>query len=133
MSAEAKTGNQPDQYILSGDGIHVTYSTTSFTGQPQFNYHSAALNKLFIGDDIRTVETELGTLVTVTLNMTPDMGSTTFTLLIPRVKLPASNTTNIVTDGITTLHKTTIAGPPVGQDDFYTTQRLQGTASFVFF
>ena len=133
MSAENSGVKQPTQYAVSGDGIHVTYSTSSFAGPPQFNYHSAALNKLFVGDQVRTTETELGTLVSVTLNLTPDAGSTTFTLLVPRVSLGTSNSVNIVTDGITALHKTTIAGPPHGQMDFYTAHRLHGTAAFVVF
>lgn len=133
MSAEESRLKQPNLYELSGDGIQVTYSTSSFDGSSHFNYQDSSVNKLFMGEQIRTVETEIGTLVTVTLKQIADGDSTSFTLLIPRVTLNPSNSADIVTDGITTLHKGTFAGPPVGQDDFYTVHRLQGTASFVVF
>lgn len=133
MSAEVRHFKRPNFYELAGDGIQLTYSTSSFEGSPHFNYHSASVNKLFVGEQIRLVETELGTLVTVMINQTPDAGSTSFTLLVPRVNLRVSDGANIVTEGITTLHKTSIIGPPNGQTDFYTTHRLHGTASFVFF
>jgi hypothetical protein len=124
---------EPNFFQLSGYGIRLSYSTSGFDGKPHFSYQSAHLSKSFIGDEIRTVDTEIGTLVSVTLDLTPDFGSTSFTLLVPRVRLPASDSVNIVTDGITTLHRTSIIGPPMGQDDLYTVQRLHGTAEIVKF
>jgi hypothetical protein len=124
--------NQPNLFTLSGNGIHVTYSTTSLTGKPLFNYHDAFQVKNFSGDEIQTAETVLGNLVTVSLVRTIDSGSTTFTLLVPSVNLPPSNSANIITEGITTLHKFRI--PPLhGQTELYTVHRLHGTASFVVF
>ena len=124
---------QPNLFEVSGYGIQVTYSTTSLNGQPQFNYQDAHQSKLFIGDQILTEATEIGTLVSVMLQLTPDAGSTEFTLVVPRINLRQFDTVNITTIGITTLHKTTIVGPPHGQTDFYTVHQLQGTASLVVF
>jgi hypothetical protein len=125
---------QPTLYELSGDGLQITYMTTSLTGDPQFYYHDASESKVFTGDQIRTtVEPELGTLVSVVIRLTVDAGSTTFTLLVPRVSLRLSDSVPITTVGITTLHKFSIIGPPHGQSDFYTPHRLQGTAAFVVF
>jgi hypothetical protein len=122
--------NQPTLYELSGRGIHVTYSTTSLQGKPLFNYHDAFQVKNFSGDEIQTVDTILGILVTVFLIRTVDTGSTTFTLLVPRVNLPPSNSANITTEGITTLHKFSII-PLQGQTELYTVHPLHGTARFV--
>ena len=125
---------KPTLYQLSGDSIHITYSTTSFAGSPLLHYQDATHTREFTDKDIRTIDTELGALVTVTLNLTPDLGSTTFTVLIPRVGLGLSDSAHIVTEGITTMHRTTIIGPALqGQTDFYTFRRLQGTAAFVVF
>jgi hypothetical protein len=124
--------NQPNLYQVSGSGIHVTYSTTSLQGQPHFNYHDAFQVKNFTGNQIQTVDTILGTLVTVFLHQTIDAGSTTFTLVVPHVNLPASNVANITTEGITTLHKFSII-PIQGQTELYTVHPLHGTASFVVF
>ena len=44
---------EPNLYEVHGHGIHVTYSTTSITGKPLFNYHDAAQTKNFSGDQIQ--------------------------------------------------------------------------------
>jgi hypothetical protein len=125
--------NQPNLYELSGNNLHVTYSTTSITGKPLFHYHDGFQVKNFSGNEIQVAETVLGNLVTVFLIRTIDSGSTTFTLLVPAVHLPPSNVAGIKTEGITTLHKFAIVNPPQGQTELYTVQRLQGTARFVVF
>ncbi len=62
--------------------------------------------------------------------MTVDRGSTTFSLLLPRVNLPPSNVQNVTAEGITTLQRFSVPAPQ-GQTQFYTVHSLQGTASFV--
>jgi hypothetical protein len=121
----------PNLFELAGDGISVSYATTSFGGKPVLSYHDTFQSKSFIGDQIRTVETEIGTLVTVTIFLTVDSGSTTFTILIPVVNLRLSDSAQISTYGLTTLHRFSIIGPPPGQAESYTAHRLYGTASFV--
>ena len=122
--------NQPNQFELSGGGIHVTYSTTSFSGKPLFNYHDSLQSKNFMGDEIKTEESVLGTLVTVFLHQTADAGSTTFTLIVPHVSLPPSDVANIRTEGVTTLHRSSII-PIQGQTEFHTVHPVHGTATFV--
>jgi hypothetical protein len=124
--------NQPNLYELHGGGIHVTYSTTSISGQPLFSYHDAVQVKNFSGNEIKAVQTDIGTLVTVVIHLTIDSGSTTFSLLLPNVILPASNVAHITAEGITTLHRFSIP-PPVGQTEFYTVRTMHGTARFVVF
>lgn len=124
----------PDLYQLRGAQLHITYSTTSFVGKPSFVYQDATQTLTFEGDQIRTVATEIGTLVTVTIRMTIDSGSTSFTLFVPRVNLGSSNQAPIHTEGITTLHRFSVV--PVfnqGQTELYTVTPLAGTASFVNF
>jgi len=124
---------QPTLYELAGNGILVTYSTSSLAGQPQFYYQDAFQSKQFTGKDIQTVDTVLGKLVTVFLVRTVDAGSTTFTLIVPTVNLPPSNFSNITTEGITTLERVDLGLPPLGQTEIYTLHQLMGTASFVEF
>jgi hypothetical protein len=121
----------PNLFELAGDGISVSYASTSFGGKPLLSYHDQFQSKSFIGDQIRTVETEIGTLVTVTVFITVDAGSTSFSILIPNVNLRSSDSAQISTYGITTLHRFSIFGPPQGQSEFYTAHQLSGTASFV--
>jgi hypothetical protein len=96
--------NQPTLYELSGNGIHVTYATSSLpgatSGQPQFNYYDAFQAKNFTGNQIQTADNVLGRLVTVFLIQTIDSGSTTFTLLVPTANLPLSKVANITTEAL---------------------------------
>jgi hypothetical protein len=135
MSKKPATSSvkQPNLYELSGDGIQITYTLQPIAGPPQFSYHDAKLSHVFKGDEIRTVETEIGSLVTVTTVPGIDSGSTSFTVLIPKVNLGRQESANITTVGITTLHKFLVVGPaPQGQTELYTVHPMQGTAAFVF-
>ncbi|HMG79650.1 MAG TPA: hypothetical protein VK591_13270, partial [Xanthobacteraceae bacterium] len=71
---------------------------------------------------------EAGAVVSVPIFVSIDSGSTSFSVLIPRVNLGSADSTNITTYGITALHRFGVPAP-VGQLDFYTTHQLQGTAS----
>jgi hypothetical protein len=125
---------QPNFYQVSGDGITVTYSTTSIFGGPHLHYKDATTDLSFTGDQIKvTTVPLLGTVVTVVTRLTIDSGSTSFSLLIPRVNLGNSFSVNITTLGINTEHKFSIAGPVAPQSDLYAAHVLTGTARLVFF
>ncbi len=85
--------NEPNQFDLHGVGskhkdVHITYSTTSFTGKPLFNYKDSNGSHNFSGADIRTLETEIDTMVTVTLEVVPDLHTITLTLIVLDINLP---------------------------------------------
>jgi hypothetical protein len=125
----------PNIYQLIGGHLRVTYSTTSIDGKPHFSYQDGSQTLSFTGDQIRQTKTEIGTLVSVTIHMTVDSGSTAFTLLVPTVNLTSpSSPATIHTIGITTGHKFSVL-PAVnqGQTELYTTTELSGTASAVVF
>jgi hypothetical protein len=125
---------QPNLYTLSGSELNITYSTSGFDGKPHFSYQSATETLNFAGDEIQTADSPLGMLVTVFVRRTVDAGSTTFTLLVPRVNLDARERLPISTVGITTLHRFSILQTMNhGQLDRYMVQPLTGTASQVFF
>lgn len=126
--------NQPNLYVLSGGGIHVTYSTSGIAGQPHFTYQDALQVKSFTGNQITTLQTSIGKLVTVTIHLTVDSGSTTFSVLLPNVNLPDGlfGSANISAEGITTVHRFSIFHI-LGQTEFYTVVPMQGTASHVLF
>ncbi|MEA2139220.1 MAG: hypothetical protein QOG56_2370 [Solirubrobacteraceae bacterium] len=124
----------PTSYTLQGDGVHVSYSTTSFQGQPRFDYHDGRVTQSFVGDEIRTEQTEIGTLVTVTIMLTVDRGSTSFSLLLPTVNVGPSKSAPISTIGITTRHRFAIpASLNLGQTELYTVTQLTGTAEDIDF
>ena len=94
----------PNLFELSGDGIAVTYSTTSIDGQARFSFRKGRQTLNFSGNQIASVGTSIGT------------------------RKQAFRTI-----GITTVAKTTIAGPPVGVQQTYKTVALRGSARQVEF
>ncbi|MBD9355189.1 hypothetical protein IE877_04740 [Methylomonas sp. EbA] len=132
--ADPFTTPLPNQYVLHGGNLKVTYSTTGFDGKPHFTYQDGTHTLNFSGDQIRTVGTEDGTLVSVTILMTVDTGSTSFTVLIPHINLDSTLEASIQTQGISTRHKFSII-PDLnrGQLDTYKFTKLVGNASVVNF
>ena len=125
----------PNLYNLHGPNISVSYITAGIDGKPRFSYHDSSRTLQFTGDQIRTAPTEIGTLVTVTLHMTVDTGSTSFTLLVPTVNLDQTHkSAHITTEGITTLHRfSVIPALNRGQTELYTVVKMTGTAQSVVF
>ncbi|MBD2437581.1 hypothetical protein H6G69_12310 [Nostoc sp. FACHB-110] len=134
QSSHAQIAKVPTLYELQNHEIKVTYSTTSFVGKPLLNYQDQQQKLQFSGDEIRTTDTEIGQLVTVTIYKTVDTGSVTFSLLIPDVNLGNTNEAKIVTNGITTVNRfSTIPVLNQGQRQTYKVTPLFGTAKAVVF
>lgn len=125
----------PNRYELSGGGIVVGYTTTGIDGKAHLSYHHGAVSKAFVGpDQIQRVETDLRTIVSVPIFVTIDAGSTSFSVLIPRVNMTVGERIAVHTEGITTTHRFSIV-PAFnhGQLDGYTVTPLHGTADVVAF
>lgn len=120
-------------FNLQGHNLHISYSSTSFSGAPLLTYQDSTKVLNFIGNDqIRTVDAEFGQLVTVTIALTVDNGSTSFTLLVPNVNLGSSNQAHVNTEGITTIHRVAFTPNPIqGQTEIYSFTKLSGSATFV--
>ncbi|QFS51383.1 hypothetical protein [Nostoc sphaeroides] len=115
---------QPNLFIFSGDGAKITYSSKE---QSHLDFEDSEGGKTsFSGNEIRVENTSLGKLVTVTLDLTTDAGSTSLTLLIPRIRLTGLGSTPqpIQTVAI----KADRRGPNAGHDAIVEIYKLQGTA-----
>jgi len=126
--------NQPNLFELSGHGVQITYSTTGIDGQPHFNYsgsygHHESI--AFSGSEIRTQQSELGTLVSVTLIRTVNAGDTVLTLLLPSIRLTGETARPIETLAI--ISKTFGILPHEGAQPIYDAVKLSGSAQKVFF
>ena len=118
---------QANLFELSGDGVQITYSTSSFQGSPQFRYN----DRTFTGNEIRTQASELGTEVSVTLQVRlADVGGTVLTLLIPEVILGEASAQSFQTLAIL-IERAEMVRP--GTQLSYRVLPLQGTAKLVFF
>jgi hypothetical protein len=80
------------------------------------------------------LKTPIGTLITVTIAVIPDLSTTTFSFLLPDIVLPtATSKQTFRTVGITTVHKTSLIGPVKGVQETYKVTGLRGTARHVIF
>ena len=129
---------QPNRFVLrSSDGkTKVDYETASFIGQPTLNLTQGPSPTVpirhFAGSQIRIRNTELGTIVTVTTQVTVDSGSTSFSILIPAITLTAiSDHKTFATEAIVTSHSGPNSVPSTGVHETYQFISLSGEASFV--
>jgi hypothetical protein len=127
---------QPNRYILqSSDGkTKVDYETSSFIGQPTLNLTQGPGGPIrhFTGSQIRTLNSEIGTLVTVTTQLTIDTGSTSLSVLIPAISLTGiSDHKTFATEAIITSHSGPNSIPSTGVHETYQFIPLKGEASFV--
>ena len=123
----------PNSFQLTGDDIQVNYSTTSIDGKPRLTFKKGQKSLNFAGNDISSTTVNIGTLVSVVIAAVADKSTTTFSILLPAIGLPESKRQAFQTFGITTVTKTTIAGPPVGVQQTYGSVALRGSARLVDF
>jgi len=114
----------PAHWRLHGGTTTVLYDTT---GPGTLHYVHPPMSLAFNGPQIRVVANpDLGTLVSVTLSVSP-VAETTFTVLLPTVVVDAAHPVEPVqTEGITTNH---LLFPPLGQKEFYAVTPLTGVAA----
>jgi hypothetical protein len=125
---------QPNQFLLNGDSIRIAYETTSFTGTPRFSITRGSQTLNFVGEEIRTEQTQLGQMVTVSLSGNQKAVDTfeTLTLLVPAISVPATTKlspmhTIAIFNTRSTLVKTH------GQSQTYMSVNLSGTANQIDF
>ena len=130
---------QPNKYVLQNTAASpftkVEYETSSFLGQPTLVLTQGSATspaRVFRGSQIRTANTEIGTLVTVTTHMTIDTGSTSFGVLIPAITVTStSDHKTFTTEAIVTSHTGPNSIPSTGVHETYQFVPLKGEASFV--
>ncbi len=124
----------PNQYELQGQGVRVGYSTSSIAGNAQLSFKKGRKTLDFTGDEINVLDTKSGALITVTIATTPDRSFTLLSFLLPAIQLSKESAKqSFRTIGITTIQKTTIAGPVSGVQQVYKSIQLSGTARHVQF
>ena len=127
--------SKPYTYQLHGHhGVEVSFTPQGVGALPNVTYKDAFTPPMsFHGTDkVDITDTPAGQLVTVTLVTQPDLGTTQFSFLVPRVELPSSDPKRapVHTVGLKVLHRTSIAPQTlVGQLDLYLETALVGEAS----
>ncbi len=125
---------EPNLFELACDGTTLTYSTSAIDGRPQLSYASGDRSYVFRGEEIRVAPSEIGKMITVTLEASPDLEVKTLTLVLPPINLAGSESP-VRTHAVKTLHRTSIGGPHLvrGQVLTYEVVELSGLARAVKF
>jgi hypothetical protein len=135
MTQQPQQSIKANRYVLQSDQLEVTYDETTITGQAQITYQVVqggdALT--FTGNQLSAKESDIGTLVTVTLEVIPDDKRNLFTLLIPTINVTGTNGVPFETVAIYTTVRDSIIGPNgvSGAVESYQCVQLEGTAQFV--
>ena len=131
-SKDTRARVEPNLYELACDGISLTYWTSSIDGRAQLSFARGDRSWVFRDEEIRAVSREIGRLITVTLEASPDLETITLTLVLPQVNLEGSES-QIKTVAVLTRHLTSIGGPRLvkGQVLTYEPFELAGVARAV--
>ena len=128
----------PNTFMLSGEGVELTYATTSFNGQPTLSYTTPDTERVFRGDQILVEQSSrLGDLVSIMLDSVADAYSDWLTVLLPQINLTGSfdEPTPFATLAIQTRHLSHIGGPNIvdGPVVSYDVMALEGTAELLHY
>jgi hypothetical protein len=124
----------PNVYELQGGQLQIRYTTSALDGKPHFVYQDANGTLYFLGDQIHAAQTDIGTLVTVTIQRAAAADLKSFTLLVRRVDLAGTDRARIATAGIITFHcGSAIRSADDAQRERYAVTDVRGLASRVRF
>jgi hypothetical protein len=127
----------PNHYDLSGGGLTISYFPEGLgpigpAGATYLVYQDGHQSLSFTKDELRIADVpDVGTLISVTIQETIDIGFTSFTLIVPIMRLPKGigASAHIATNGITTTHRILAAAIGHAQTETYVVTPLRGTAS----
>ena len=88
------------KFTLKGDGVEVYYTPGAKPGVPALIYKDQKTSKEFQANAIHTDSTNLGSLLTVPLEMTVDAGGTSFSFFLPSLEVPTGRAVEFNTIGI---------------------------------
>ncbi|MDZ8259220.1 hypothetical protein [Nostoc sp. ChiQUE01b] len=133
--AQAIVVQRPNEFELEGKGTYIKYSILN--GVPQLDYKTKNISEHFSGDQIQTLATDIGTLLTIIIRRppNPDLGGNIvkLSLLLPIINLLiGTRETPVQTEAIITTERTSgiIRTPLFGQLQSYQTIVLTGTARY---
>jgi hypothetical protein len=97
-------------FKLEGKGVWITYGILRARGE-FFDYPDEQRTLTFRADEIDSLESKIGKLITVTLEVVPDSHTLTLTLLLPEINPSGGQEDPFSTLAIRTKHLTSIGGP----------------------
>ena len=127
---------QANLFELHNASLQVSYSASSLDGKPHLSYQKGGKTLNFRGSQLRQKQTEIGTLISVTLKAIPDSRTIVFSLLLPQVNVSTNQPpTQVSIKAFESTIRTSIGGPNLvkGQVQTCKVYSLRGTAQSVLF
>jgi hypothetical protein len=120
---------EPNLFELTGGNVEITYGILRARGE-FLDYRDRRRDLTFGGQEIDSLDTRIGRMHTVTLEVIPDRHELTLTLLLPQINLEGQRD-SFETFAVRTTHLTSIGGPGLveGPLQTYDVVRLRGKAS----
>ena len=114
-------------FLLSGEGLKISYYINE-DHSSELDYQDAQESLNFPSDQLHIQPSAIGTLITAPLKKSADAGATTFTLVLPDVKLGGQTKQPLETFGVIAQDYSSV--PRVGAQLTYRVIPLQGTGQY---
>ena len=88
------------KFTLKGRDLEVSCTLGANSNGPTLNYRQGLSARSFAPEQVNVDDTILGQLVTVTLDVAADAGKTTFSLFLPALDVPLSDSIDFTTIGL---------------------------------
>jgi hypothetical protein len=114
-------------FLLTGGDLKISYYINE-DNSSELDYQDSQGSQTFQSDHLHIQQSAIGTLITATLNKSADTGTTTFTLVLPNVKLGGQTKQPLETFGVITQDFS--SDSRVGSQLTYRVVSLQGTGEY---
>ena len=115
-------------FLLIGENVKISYYINE-DNSSELDYQDSQGSLTFPSDKLHIQESAIGTLISATLKNNADAGVTTFTLVLPKVKLGGQTKQPVETCAIITQDYSTLQ-QRVGAQLTYKVVSLQGTGQY---
>jgi hypothetical protein len=88
------------KYTLKGRDLEIICKLGANPSFPALNYRQGTVAKSFLPQQIHIDDSMLGQIVTITLDLAVDAGTTTFSLFLPALDVPLSDSIDFTTIGL---------------------------------
>lgn len=89
-----------NKYVLTGNGIEVDYTIGANPSFPALTFKEGSTTKTFTPAQITTDQTGLGTMVSVALVQSIDIGGSRFGFFLPAVQVALGHSVAVTTIGV---------------------------------
>ena len=123
----AQQSDLATMFLLTGEGLKISYYINE-DNSSELDYQDSQGSLTFQSDQLHIQKSALGSLITATLMNSADAGATTFTLVLPDVKLGGQTKQPLETFAVIAQDYSAVAR--VGAKLTYRVVPLQGTGEY---